>query len=109
MTKLFKKGGVKCQASADTFCFTNSTALALKCTATSSGVSAAPRLAVSRCCCDCWQIWVAKGCSTQVWLLLCPCKQQAGAHTHSFARTLFHTQFTFVFGAITLAIAQLLL
>ena len=39
VTKLFKKGGVNCQASADTFCFTNSTSLALKCAA---GTNAAP-------------------------------------------------------------------
>jgi hypothetical protein len=31
VTKLFKKGGVKCEASADTVCFANATTLALRC------------------------------------------------------------------------------
>ncbi len=45
ITKLFKKGGVTCQASSDMVCSTNATTLALRCAVTSGGgVSAAPPL-----------------------------------------------------------------
>ncbi|GBF92189.1 hypothetical protein Rsub_05271 [Raphidocelis subcapitata] len=50
VTKVFKKGGVKCSTSADTMCFTNATALALKCSGPSpnaAGPAAAPSMAAT--------------------------------------------------------------
>jgi len=48
VTKLFKKGGVKCQASADTYCFSNTTSLSLRCSTEkeSAGCANAPGMMV---------------------------------------------------------------
>lgn len=44
VTKLFKKGGVRCEASSDMMCFTNSTTLALKCRERTTGSGARGRV-----------------------------------------------------------------
>jgi hypothetical protein len=50
VTKVFKKGGVKCEASTDMVCFSNSTTLALRCGAPAASAARAARAgaAVSR-------------------------------------------------------------
>jgi hypothetical protein len=45
VTKLYKKGGVVCQSSSDTVCFSNKTSMALRC-AINAGLSTTPRLLV---------------------------------------------------------------